>query len=117
MNNKSPSLFIKKLQKICGSSYILTKKWNKESYCKGWRYGNGKAALVIRPGSLIELWKTLEICNEFDVIIIMQAANTGLTGGSTPDGNNYDRPVVIINTMRIDAVSYTHLTLPTKRIV
>ena len=31
----------------------------------------------------------------------MQAANTGLTGGSTPYGNNYDRPIVIINSMRI----------------
>jgi D-lactate dehydrogenase len=35
----------------------------------------------------------------------MQGANTGLTGGSTPNGD-YDRPVIIINTMRI---SGTHL--------
>ena len=34
----------------------------------------------------------------------MQAANTGLTGGSTPDGNDYDRPIVIISTMRIDSI-------------
>jgi len=34
----------------------------------------------------------------------MQAANTGLTGGSTPDGNDYDRPLVIISTMRIDQI-------------
>jgi len=34
----------------------------------------------------------------------MQAANTGLTGGSTPDGNDYDRPIVIISTMRIDNI-------------
>jgi len=26
---------------------------------------------------------------------IMQAANTGLTGGSTPDGSDYDREIVI----------------------
>ena len=32
----------------------------------------------------------------------MQAANTGLTGGSTPDGENYDRDVVIINTLHLD---------------
>ena len=31
----------------------------------------------------------------------MQAANTGVTGGSTPDGADYDRGVVLINTMRI----------------
>ena len=34
----------------------------------------------------------------------MQAANTGLTGGSTPYGNNYDREVIIINTLRIDKI-------------
>ena len=31
----------------------------------------------------------------------MQAANTGLTGGSTPDGDDYDREIVIISTMRM----------------
>ncbi len=34
----------------------------------------------------------------------MQAANTGLTGGSTPDGYEYDRDIVIINTMRLDKI-------------
>lgn len=33
----------------------------------------------------------------------MQAANTGLTGGSTPSGT-YDRGVVVINTMRIAGI-------------
>jgi D-lactate dehydrogenase (quinone) len=28
-------------------------------------------------------------------IIIMQAANPGLTGGSTPEGSDYDRDIVI----------------------
>ena len=71
---------------------------------KGWRYGSGNAFAVTRPGNLLELWKMLKACNKDGVIIIMQAANTGLTGGSTPYGNDYDRPVVIINTMRIDDI-------------
>ena len=37
-------------------------------------------------------------------MICLQAANTGLTGGSTPYGNDYDRPVVIINTLRINDI-------------
>jgi D-lactate dehydrogenase len=31
----------------------------------------------------------------------MQAANNGLTGGSTPDGDDYDRGVVITSTLRM----------------
>ena len=44
----------------------------------------------------------------------MQAANTGLTGGSTPNGNDYDRPIVIVNTMRISSI---HLVDNAKQIV
>ena len=52
---------------------------------------------VVRPGSMIEQWRVLQACVAAGVIVIPQAANTGLTGGSTPHGG-YDRPVVIINT-------------------
>ena len=41
-----------------------------------------------------------------DIIIIMQAANTGLTGGSTPFGDDYDRPILIINTRRISTFMF-----------
>ncbi|KGJ01580.1 hypothetical protein IC63_16725 [Paracoccus sphaerophysae] len=33
--------------------------------------------------SLFEQWRVLQACVVADVAIIMQAANTGLTGGST----------------------------------
>ena len=34
----------------------------------------------------------------------MQAAKTGLTEGSTPSGEDYDREVVVINIMRINTL-------------
>ncbi|MAP05595.1 MAG: D-lactate dehydrogenase [Formosa sp.] len=92
---------IQDLRQITGNKNLLTKQWNKQTYSKGWRYGSGEALAVASPGSLLEIWKLLEVCVLNDVIVLMQAANTGLTGGSTPDGNDYDRPIVIINTMRI----------------
>ena len=92
------------LKLITGSRYILTGKWNKKSYSKGWRYGEGEALAIAKPGTLLEIWKILQVCVSFDVIVIMQAANTGLTGGSTPYGYDYDRPIVIINTMRINDI-------------
>lgn len=55
------------------------------------------------PGSLVELWRVARFCAQRGTIIIVQAANTGLTGGSTPHGD-YDRPVVVISTQRLGGV-------------
>ena len=98
------SNFIYDLKSITGNKYILTNKLSKQHYCNGWRYGSGEALAVAKPSTLLEIWKILQLCVQADVIVIMQAANTGLTGGSTPDGNDYDRPIVIINTMRINDI-------------
>ena len=95
---------LKNLQEIVGPKFILKDKWRKQSYSKGWRYGEGDSLAVVRPGTLIEIWKILQICVKYEVIVIMQAANTGLTGGSTPYGDDYDRPILIINTMRINSI-------------
>ena len=97
-------MLIHDLKALIGDNYIITAKWNKQKFSKGWRYGEGEALAVVKPGTLLEIWKILKICVKADVIVIMQAANTGLTGGSTPYGNDYDRPIVIINTMRIDNI-------------
>src|SRR5690606_2508919 len=66
--------------------------------------GDGEVLAVVRPGTLVEQWRTLKACVEAGVIVIVQAANTGITGGSTPFGDGYDRPIVIINVMRIARV-------------
>ena len=92
---------INKLKNIVGKRYIITNSLRKQPFTKGWRYGQGEAVAVVKPGTLLEIWKVLQICVDEEIIIIMQAANTGLTGGSTPYGNDYDRQVLIINTMRI----------------
>ena len=106
--------FIQNLKDISGEKNILTANWSKERYCKGWRYGEGQALAVAKPNSLLEIWKILQLCVDLDIIVIMQAANTGLTGGSTPYGNDYDRPILIINTMRISDI---HIINEGKQIV
>ena len=105
---------VQDLKSIVGDKYILTAKWNKQQFSKGWRYGEGEALAVVKSGTLLEIWKILKICVKADVIVIMQGANTGLTGGSTPYGSDYDRPIIIINTMRIDNI---HIINSGKQIV
>ncbi len=95
---------ISSLGDVVGQAHLLTDKEKKQPYCKGFRFGSGEALAVVRPATLVEIWRVLTLCVEADVAVIMQAANTGLTGGSTPDGKDYDRPLVIISTMRIDDI-------------
>lgn len=69
---------------------------------QGLPFWSGRRAGCRFPRSLLELWRVLKACVTADKIILMQAANTGLTEGSTPNGNDYDRDVVIISTLRLD---------------
>ena len=85
--------FIKKLKNIAGDKNILTANWSKVPYSEGWRYGSGKALAVAKPGTLLEIWDILKVCVENNIIVIMQAANTGLTGGSTTQSKEYSRKV------------------------
>jgi len=95
---------ISQLRQIVGDKYLITDPSKSEAYRSGYRFGNGNALAVVRPGNLTEFWAILKACVAADVIVIAQAANTGLTGGSTPDGNYYDRDIVIINAMRISGI-------------
>ena len=102
--NVDTQSLIASMRDVVGQAYLLTDKAKKQPYTKGFRFGAGEALAVVRPGTLVEIWRVLKLCVESDVAVIMQAANTGLTGGSTPDGKDYDRPLVIISTMRIDDI-------------
>ncbi|HEX9140484.1 MAG TPA: D-lactate dehydrogenase [Steroidobacteraceae bacterium] len=93
--------FIAELKAIVGDRHVLSDARAKRRYEVGFRYGGGPALAVVSPATLIELWRVLGCCVAANKIIIMQAANTGLTGGSTPFGDDYDREVVLINAMRI----------------
>ena len=94
--------FISELKRLVGASHLLTDPAKTARYRKGFRSGQGNALAVVFPGSLVELWRVLQACVNADKIILMQAANTGLTEGSTPNGNDYDREIVIISTLRLD---------------
>lgn len=99
-----PSSLVAALRDIVGPKHLLLDPRSNRSFRTGYRFGGGPALGVVRPGSLVEMWRVLQACVTADVAIILQAANTGLTGGSTPMADGYDRPVIIINTMRIGGI-------------
>ncbi|MDU9443231.1 FAD-binding protein, partial [Escherichia coli] len=104
MKHTDNKTFLTTLTQLVGPAHILTEPSKTARYRKGFRSGQGDALAVVIPGSLLELWKVLSACVEADKIILMQASNTGLTEGSTPNGNDYDREIVIISTLRLDSL-------------
>lgn len=92
------------LRSVVGPKHVLTQGRQTRRFTHGIRFGEGPVAAVVRPGSLIEMWRVLNIAISSGRIVIMQAANTGLTGGSTPWGDDYDREIVLINTMRLRGI-------------
>ena len=99
----SDKQFVDELAAIVGRRNVYCDAAKSERYRKGFRSGEGEAEAVVFPATLLEQWEILKACVSADRIVIMQAANTGLTEGSTPSGR-YDRNVVIMNTMRMDKI-------------
>ncbi|WP_181276211.1 D-lactate dehydrogenase [Brevibacterium oceani] len=89
---------------IMGPRHVLTSARATASYAKGNRFGGGNVLAVLRPGSLVDMWRALQVCVDHDLIVIPQSANTGLTGGSGPGDQDYDREIVIISTLRINQI-------------
>ena len=97
----TPPGLLASLTEIVGRRHMLTGDAATRCYRRGIRYGGGDVLAVVRPGSLTQLWRTLKACHAAGTVILCQAANTGLTGGSTPMAEGYDRPVVLINMLRL----------------
>ncbi|EKN4922403.1 D-lactate dehydrogenase [Yersinia enterocolitica] len=103
-NDKKTQTLLTQLQHIVGARYLLTGERQTERYRTGFRSGAGSALAVVFPSTLLQQWQLLQACVAADTIVIMQAANTGLTEGSTPSGDDYDRPIVILNTLRLNQI-------------
>jgi D-lactate dehydrogenase len=93
---------LREFEHVLTSANISANPKRNQHYRKGWRSGGGAALAVLFPQTLVQLWEALKISVEHNLIIVMQAANTGLTEGSAPSGDDYDRPVVVINTLSLD---------------
>ena len=59
------------------------------------------ARLVVRPGNVNEVAAVVRLCNEHNIPIVPQGGNTGLVGGSVPDGSGEQ---VVISLSRMDRV-------------
>ncbi|GAC19475.1 D-lactate dehydrogenase [Paraglaciecola arctica] len=95
---------LQQLKDVLGQEHTIINKQKSRRFRFGWRTGGGDALAVVKPQTLLSFYQTLQVCVKHNSIIIMQAANTGLTEGSTPSGDDYDRPIIIINTLAMNQI-------------
>jgi FAD/FMN-containing dehydrogenase len=75
------------LRAMLGADAVLSEAEDLAKYESGWRYGQGKAGLVVRPGTTTEVSRLMAYCHAGGIRVMPQGANTGLVGASNPDAS------------------------------
>ncbi|MFV3126400.1 FAD-binding oxidoreductase [Niveispirillum sp. KHB5.9] len=75
------------LAAIVGDRHVLTDEGDMEPYVSAFRYGGGRAGLVVLPADTAQVAAILRHCHGAGVRVVPQGANTGLAGASVPDGS------------------------------
>jgi len=77
------------LGSLLGADALLTEGPDLAKYEQGWRYGQGRALAVARPGTTAEVSKVLAFGHAHGIKVVPQGANTGLVGASNPDASGH----------------------------
>jgi len=104
----SPEL-LDRLRAIVGPSHALTDPDQQLPYLRELRdMYDGRAAVVLRPGSTDEVSKILSLAHEQRIPVVPQAGNTGLVGGQVPMHGELLLSVSRLKGVRaVDAAGYT----------
>lgn len=107
--NTPDACLLERFRQITGQAHALTSEEDMAPYLREWRDKfTGKAAMVLRPGSVDEVSRILELANNTHTAIVPQGGNTGLVGGQIPDhsGNQIILSLSRLNVIRqVDAAN------------
>ena len=62
--------FLDALRGVVGAAHVLTRPRDTERFRMGYRSGGGEAEAVVRPGTLVEMWRVLRLCVDAGRIVI-----------------------------------------------
>ena len=96
-----PATPVDRFAKIVGEKYALRDPADIAPYLHERRdLYEGRAAAVLRPGSVKEISQILRLANETGTPIVPQGGNTGLSGGQVP----FDENALVLSTGRLDKI-------------
>src|SRR5260221_3255664 len=86
---------------IVGDKYALRDSKDTEPFLHEPRdLYQGRAAMVLKPGSTEEVSAILKLAQETKTAIVPQGGNTGLVGGQI----SFDRQAIVVSTVRLDKI-------------
>lgn len=107
----TPDTFLAACRTLIGDAYVLTRPADQAPWLQDWRKRyQGRALAVLRPGTVHELARLVQLCAQHRVAMVPQGGNTGLCGGATPDATGMQVILQLqrLNRIRqIDASNYT----------
>ena len=96
---------------VVGTANVLT-EGDLSAYEIDWRKRyRGRALAVVRPGSTAEVAAVVRLCAAHGVGLVAQGGNTGMVGGSVPDGSGTQVLLNLTRLNRVRAIDVANLTL------
>jgi FAD/FMN-containing dehydrogenase len=103
---------LQRLVDIVGPQHAISDPDRQLPYLREWRDRyQGRAALVLRPGSTAEVARVLAVANEAGIGVVPQGGNTGLVGGQIPSANGTEVVLSLARLRRVRAVDETAMVL------
>jgi FAD/FMN-containing dehydrogenase len=103
---------LQRLADIVGPQHAISDPDRQLPYLREWRDRyQGRAALVLRPGSTAEVARVLAVANEAGIGVVPQGGNTGLVGGQIPSANGTEVVLSLARLTRVRAVDETAMVL------
>ena len=107
----SPDDLLAALRQALGPAQVLT-EGDLSAYELDWRRRyRGKALAVVRPGSTAEVAAVMRLCHAHRTPVVPQGGNTGLVGGSVPDGSGQQVLLKLDRLNRVRSLDAANLTL------
>ncbi|MEP3278908.1 MAG: FAD-binding oxidoreductase [Stappiaceae bacterium] len=91
-----------RFKEIVGPDNVVTDTGQMQPYLVEWRdLYHGNSPMVLRPGTVEEVSKVVQLANASRTAIVPQGGNTGLVGGQIPDESGTE---IVVSTERLNAV-------------
>jgi FAD/FMN-containing dehydrogenase len=99
------------LREAVGPAHVLT-EGDLSAWEQDWRRRwHGRALAVVRPGTTAEVAAVVRACAAHGTAIVPQGGNTGMVGGSVPDGSGTQVLLSLTRMNRLRALDADNLTL------